>query len=325
MRHTLALDVSDSAAVLRQYRKGTWQELGEIGLQDQDPAAARERLRGLLRGSRAGARDLVLRWSPELSLRRTIKMPAAAGENLREVLSFEMDRYTPFKAEDVYYGYVQEDSDNTSDHLTVELFVVPNATAIPILQTVRSWGLDPDRLTVSTGTGATEAVEVLPAGVDITGARPDRPVVVALAICSLLFGMGTIYLEMSRQQSELAILEAQLSRAQAERMEIDRLRQEIDELEERNRFVVDRKRMQPSAMEILTELTRVLPDDSWSFDLSVQGENITVSGFSTKASDLIRRLEQSDLFSQVSFTSPVTQDTGLDAERFSISAATERR
>ena len=50
---------------------------------------------------RAGQVVLVL--PDDQVLRRTVELPLAARENLREVVSFELDRYTPFAAEDVMF------------------------------------------------------------------------------------------------------------------------------------------------------------------------------------------------------------------------------
>src|ERR1700757_2172738 len=43
--------------------------------------------------------------APGRALRRDFTLPAAAENNLRQVLAFEMDRQTPFKADQVYFDY----------------------------------------------------------------------------------------------------------------------------------------------------------------------------------------------------------------------------
>ena len=70
------------------------------------PAAPRRRVpnssacatRSTIRGVR-----IVLCIPAERVLQRNLTLPAAAEENLRQVLAFEMDRQTPFKADQIYF------------------------------------------------------------------------------------------------------------------------------------------------------------------------------------------------------------------------------
>ena len=61
----------------------------------------------------------------ERVLQRTVDLPLAAAENLREVLGFEMDRHTPFKAEDVAFDYHIVSTDRQTKRLLVDLTVAP--------------------------------------------------------------------------------------------------------------------------------------------------------------------------------------------------------
>ena len=66
------------------------------------------------------------------SLRRvgrtlSTSLPIAAEDNLRQVLAFEMDRQTPFKADQVYFDYRLGEREAAARNLQVELIVVPRA------------------------------------------------------------------------------------------------------------------------------------------------------------------------------------------------------
>ena len=69
-------------------------------------AEAKSAVVKLLRRARAGASEatLVLRVGESRALRKRIELPLAAEENLNEVIGFEMDRQTPFKASEVYFA-----------------------------------------------------------------------------------------------------------------------------------------------------------------------------------------------------------------------------
>ena len=48
---------------------------------------------------------LLLCLPPEQVLQRTLTLPLAVEENLRQTLTFELDRYTPFRPEQVYFDF----------------------------------------------------------------------------------------------------------------------------------------------------------------------------------------------------------------------------
>ena len=72
-----------------------------------------------------------------------------------------------------------------------------------------------------------------------------------------------------------------------------------------------------STLEVLQELVRVLPPDTWLSAVSLQEGNATITGFSGSASEIQRVIEESPLFEDAEFASSVTRDeTGRD--RFTL-------
>jgi len=55
---------------------------------------------------------------------KRITLPAPTEENLKDVLGYEMDRYTPFALEDVYFDYKIVTRDEANDSIQVLLMVV---------------------------------------------------------------------------------------------------------------------------------------------------------------------------------------------------------
>ena len=54
-------------------------------------------------GAAAGSVRVVVSLPPREVLRRTITLPAAVEENLRQALTYDLDRHTPFKPEELYF------------------------------------------------------------------------------------------------------------------------------------------------------------------------------------------------------------------------------
>ena len=60
---------------------------------------------------RSGRPRVRVRLPMQQALRTTVTLPQAAEENLSEVLGFELDRRTPFRAEDVHFAHCIEQRD----------------------------------------------------------------------------------------------------------------------------------------------------------------------------------------------------------------------
>ncbi len=48
--------------------------------------------------------NLILRLTGQEAIQKELALPAAVKENLSQVVAYELDRYTPFKAEQVYFA-----------------------------------------------------------------------------------------------------------------------------------------------------------------------------------------------------------------------------
>lgn len=89
--------------------------------------------------------------------------------------------------------------------------------------------------------------------------------------------------------------------------EVVRLRGEIAQFDGDERYLIDYKRKAPSASEILSELTRALPDNTWLVQLTLNANETQLSGFSTSASSLLLLIGQSSLFVEPRFRSSYAQ------------------
>ena len=84
-----------------------------------------------------------------------------------------------------------------------------------------------------------------------------------------------------------------------------------------------------SKLEVLKELSEILPPTVWVWNVKLRSKDIEINGFANSASDLIAILDKSSLLEKVEFSSPVTKERRLfgeqaEKERFRISAKLER-
>jgi len=112
---------------------------------------------------------------------------------------------------------------------------------------------------------------------------------------------------------------------------VESLRQQREELFRESSDLEKIRAGEVSKMEILKELTQILPPTVWIWSFKVTGKEIEISGFADSASDLIPRLDRSPLFEKVEFLAPVTKEREKrmgeekERERFKIKMRIEGR
>ena len=269
------------------------------------------------------ARELVLCLPRDKVLTRSLTLPLAAEENLREVLSFEMDRQTPFTAEQVYYDFAVVARSPAERTLTVDLALATRRMLDELLARLDKRGLHPDRVTINCGKGGGfAAVNLLP--VENRQRKAITPWLVNLALGTLavLLLVSAVSLPLMNKRQKIKALEPLLETASAQAEEAHRLHKEVDQLTANSRFLTDKKQSSLPVLEVMDELTRILPDDTWITRLDIKGTELQIQGQSSSAAALIPLIESSSMLQNPRFRSPVTQVPRSDAERFHLSAET---
>lgn len=268
-----------------------------------------------LKSLKAGARRLILRLPSGWALIKRSRFPMATEENLRQVVGFEMDRLTPFSANQVYYDYRIVERLPESAELVVDLAVVPHKRLETLRQGMRKAGL---KISVIDTPGGWEGMNLLP-----PQERPGQSVIGI--ITNLLMGLLVIGLFVALlatplwQQRQIAIeMQQRAEQAKAQAMQVTAMREKVDQgLELLNRVPQRRKEL-PAAVEVLKDLTDMLPDDTWVQQLELKGGKLELRGVSRQATSLIQTLENAPGFEHVGFRSPVLQAQG--EERFHLAA-----
>jgi general secretion pathway protein L len=98
---------------------------------------------------------------------------------------------------------------------------------------------------------------------------------------------------------------------------VEQQQKEADGIIKEIRFFDALKNGQPSKLEILKELTNILPEDAWLTNLAFNESKVVINGFASSASNLISILDRSPLFQNVEFASPITKGM-KSSERFKI-------
>lgn len=330
-RHRLMLEVDDIKVTFLQMQGQGLHRLGAVAL---DTAERSGNIGGDGRAlasriiANAGLRSpqIILRLGRDRVLRRQVELPAAAAENLREVLGFEMDRHTPFKEQEIYYDFRVLGTEPQRKRINVDLVVIPRREIDGIVRNVAALGLTIDRVALDGGAeGRDHLFDLLPESAGRGGSRTRQRLYAVAAVAAVVLFVVAVSLPLQNKRRALADSLAELERAKAVALEVDNMRKQVETFGEQSRFVLAQRRTQRSATEILNEITRLLPDHTWALKFAIRGNQLTVAGYSAKPTSLIALLEESSMLTGVRFSSPVTMDQKVGLERFNVSATVTAR
>ncbi len=123
----------------------------------------------------------------------------------------------------------------------------------------------------------------------------------------LLAGLGWGGGVIAQQRAAVKKLETEIKRLGTEIATIERKREGVKELETHIDYLVSLRRDRPVVLDILKELTQIIPENAWVRSLSFSGKDVQIEGYGDSASDLIPLLEASPLFRDVAFLARITK------------------
>src|SRR5918996_2174279 len=157
-RHQVVLLLNRRETVVLERAGERARVIGSVASDRPDQAG---QLGALLQRTWRSRQPVTLRLSGDLGLRKIIGLPLAARDDLDQLLRFEMDRLTPFRADEVQFAHRIVDTDPQDRRITVELVVAPKAMVDQALETARMVGVVPARLRL-VGGPAPEPLDLLP-------------------------------------------------------------------------------------------------------------------------------------------------------------------
>lgn len=296
-------------------------ELDRIRPGHEDAEMTRERLPRLLADFEEEHPRTILCLPRRRLLVKRLHLPAATEENLRQVLAFEMDRQTPFKADSVYFDYRILGHDPRTRELILDLVVVPRETLHAAVEEAESRGLVLDGVdALADGTAGPEpfGANLLPAERRVRRTRTATRVNAALGAAAVLLLGLVMWQSLAIKRDRVEALEQRVAEARQEAMAVAELRGELDEAVRSANFLVRKKEGHPVLVNVLQELTQLLPDDTWLTRLRLEDGEAQLYGESQSASRLISILDDSPMLSGANFISPVTTNTSTGDERFNL-------
>ena len=312
-RAVVTLAPAADSWLLRRVRVGRTEAEERVAADRDALVQAVERLRP---EEEQPARQILL-LPAERTLRRRLTLPLAAEEHLASVLAFEMDRQTPFRADQLYFDHRILKRDATTRTMLVELLAVPRAVLDQALQGIGALQLD----------AADVAAGELPAGFNLLPAdrrarRVDKRLrlnlILALSAAALLWLV--MWQSLTLREQAIERLNEEKSVASAAAMQSAELKRQLRDAIEGANFLAKKKAEQAVAVDVLAEITRMVPDDTWLERLSFVGAQVQLQGQSARADKLIGILTDSRCLAKPQFQGIIQPDGATGKERFSLVA-----
>lgn len=257
--------------------------------------------------------DIVL--LPSRFVFRSLELPGRAVEFLEGIIRAQIDRLTPWTAEDAVFRWTQPQA-KSEDH--VELTVIATARKAVMSLSQPFIELGAAAVELSTIAHGNERVMVLRHSVDGGNGtvRIRRGLIAVLGTTGLFallsVGLGGIVTESydsEQQQIQRRITEMRVAARGNQGPGNTALE-----------ALARRKQTMPSAVMLLEELSALLPDHTHATELRLEGAKLQISGMTADAASLIQVLEQSPRLSGAGFFAPTTRAAGEAGERFHIEA-----
>ena len=259
----------------------------------------------------------VLRLTPAEVLQKQLTLPLAAQSNLDQVLTFEMDRETPFSADEVYWNHRIDGIDRQRGTMSVRLALLPKERLAPLLAFLAQAGIAPRWAEIG---DRDDDYPYLPLDGGHGPQYGSRRLLWPAAVCCAALALGAVATPFIRQTIELAALDREIEALRPAAAQTDALRREIDELSRNAGLVKGELDKAGRPLEILATITRLLPDDTYLTEAELRQRKVTLTGRSAGAARLIGALAADGRFRNPAFAAPVTRVEALKAEIFTIVA-----
>ncbi|MGZ4970111.1 MAG: PilN domain-containing protein [Methylobacter sp.] len=276
----------------------------------------------LAKDERLAKANLILRLTANEAIQKELALPAAVKENLSQVVAYELDRYTPFKTEQVYFAVKPLQGEHEPGQIRVMLVLTPRETLDALYEDIKAMGISPLFVDYEATPNDLEqrydSYNLLPEALREKPASAPRLIYTGLIAAILLLLGSVLVLPVWFEYQTVNRLQEKIDAIEKDAKEVKALQLEIDAMINETRLLIEQKNAAPTIVDMLNTLSGLVKDNTWLSYLQYSDGHLQIQGESPAASALLGVLEDSKLFVNASFVSPVTQDKISGQERFQI-------
>lgn len=323
------LDQQQSKLILRPHVStfSLTYEVGEacenLGEFSRDAAGVEAIKKILAKDARYEKTQFIVRLAPSDAIGKELTFPIAAAENLQQVIAYEIDRLTPFNKDQVYFSVKLVEKNKQTGIVRLILVLTPKDKLDALLDELTALTLHPSLIDYEPVSNQPKSdvshYNLLPAH------RRENKIpwhsYVHGGLTALFFLLLTVamVLPVWLESRAVAALRDDIAVIEKEARAVENIQAEIDAVIVRAQQLIAKKQQSPAIVDILNTLSELIKDDTWLNYLRFNEGRLQFQGQSPAASALISKLEESELFANARFVSPVTRDRLSGLERFQLS------
>ncbi len=151
-------------------------------------------------------------------------------------------------------------------------------------------------------------------------AKQKPPVISTVILTAAIIVVWVIYLlaPLRVEKKRLAEITHEAASKKVEVKKVEDLKKTTKDLAAEIASIRGFKEDRPMVLNIIKELTVVLPKSTWLTRVRVTETGVDIEGYAASASELLPKLEASKLFQKVEFASPTFRDVKMNSDRFVI-------
>ncbi len=266
------------------------------------------------------SRPVELRLDGSRVLSKTLQLPAASRNYLDAVVAHQLERMTPWASDRVLFDYVPLDAEAAGkDQIAVRLVATSRDVFDASMARLSRAGIKPG--IVGTSEDPLEqpsAIDLLQSGRAERRAALRRAVGRALVAVLLVGAVASAHAGWRLYEANVAAAAFQ-AEMDAARNAVEAARASSESAEGYQALLAQRTAAIPMVV-LLDRISETLPTTTYLTELTVEDQDVRITGFSGEAPALIGILEGSDILSDVRFAAPTIRGEGGTQDQFQIVA-----
>lgn len=251
---------------------------------------------------------------------RRIGLPAAASERLRTVVLHEIDRQTPFRADQVSFDCRVVAVDQATHVAQVDLLVLPRDRLDAALAALGPLAAGLSGVDALAADGTSLRCNLLP--VERRKPTDRRNLWIDLALATVAFlalGFALVH-ALDNRRAQIDRLQTQVDALRRQARQVTALDKQLDAALTGANFLATHRAAQPPMLAVLADVSQRIPDNTFLERFSQQDSQIYLTGLSTDAASLVAKLQDSPLLRAPALTGSVQPDAAAKRDRFTLVA-----
>lgn len=248
-----------------------------------------------------------------------LQLPVTAARNITSVVSYELDKFTPFPRDQLYYVVLNGKAEKKLFQIT--LVAISRERLAKILAECAELGIGLDAIDVINKTGTPMGIDLLPSHLRVMRSHIGRGSKGKLTFFCVGLLLSLMAFWVHGRQQLLEHMSATVQGQKAEVAKVQQLQQQLNDARGVTHYLAKLKAVRPAMAVLLSELTSCIPQNTWIDQLEINDKSGGVfNGRSAKVSTLITRIKNCHSFENAHFEGVIQRDAKTDEDQFSLRA-----